>query len=819
MLALVSWSGCGGCRSDPDAEAQQETEEGKKKEDEEKRKQEEKKPDFSVDSILVQPSSVKNPAMHIKPGHWVQATQAITANHFDFVGRLEASVVNSKGEPFELNRTPYRLTSLRPAALPKGSQKFLEVTFFIPFPKYDEDETADPDQQVAGYGHGPGFGQSSSYDIRSELRGRRGGHPVQSGGRLFLAMAAHQYHFVVLARNPLEYQFLTQGLHCFVAPYQMPESSQQTMTHYRVQYPAVDSSPVPLPSHPLAWTSTAYVLWDDVPAEVLSPRQQRALVDWLHWGGQLIVSGPQSLDGLRGSFLDPYLPVDAGDPVAYSAEQIAALNHPWTRTGRDPLQATEPWSGIELELRDGAHEVPGTAGLVAERSVGRGRIVVSAFRLQERDFIRWKGFDEFFNACLLRRPARVYRQQGELEMLQLTWADRNLPADDPRLNSRLRYFSRDAGVRNFEHQRIEDFNSQQVVHRYTEPTSAGGVAAWNPISLTSDYAREALREAAGITVPESSFVVWTIGLYLIVLVPLNWLCFYGIGKVEWAWISAPIVAVFFSGLVIRFAQLDIGFVRSQNEVSVLELQGDYPRGHLTRYTALYTSLSTTYDAHFDDASGVGQPFPISTDYRLLSGQERSTVTLEHDGDVRLRGLRISSNTTGMIRSEQMFDLEGPIAMARSTTGTPLVANQSQFDLKSVAVIQRQKMFGGVRPAICWLGELRRGESKLLKFRTFDQQELKNELPVAEKDERHVRLNVDPLVELALDPKQLEAGEVRLVGRIDGKPLPGQTIEPAAAQVRAATVVVAHLAPPTLPDPQRDANTYSAPVNLEAPIGR
>ena len=36
--------------------------------------------------------------------------------------------------------------------------------------------------------------------------------------------------------------------------------------------------------------------------------QRQALLDWLYWGGQIIISGPNSLEKLRGEFLDAYLP-------------------------------------------------------------------------------------------------------------------------------------------------------------------------------------------------------------------------------------------------------------------------------------------------------------------------------------------------------------------------------------------------------------------------------------------------------------------------------------------------------------------------------
>jgi hypothetical protein len=68
-----------------------------------------------------------------------------------------------------------------------------------------------------------------------------------------------------------------------------------------------------------------------------------------------------------------------------------------------------------------------------------------------------------------------------------------------------------------------------------------------------------------------------------------------------------------------------------------------------------------------------------------------------------------------------------------------------------------------------------------------------------------RLNLEPMFQLALDPKHIDEGETRLVARID-EVLPGETITPAASQVRGATLVVAHLKYGLPPPPQKDKNT-------------
>src|SRR5204863_9038441 len=166
-------------------------------------------------------------------------------------------------------------------------------------------------------------------------------------------------------------------------------------------------------------------------------------------------------------------------------------------------------------------------------------------------------------------------------------------------------------------------------------------------------ARQILTEAAGIEIPSADFVIKVLAIYLLVLVPLNWGVFWLLGKVEWAWIAAPLIALFGAGAVIRLAQLDIGFARSRTEVAVLEIQGGYERAHLTRYTALYSSLSSSYTLAFDDPSALALPFASGPrNEGLLSITNYNDVSFRRDKDTSLAGVQVSSNSTGMVHSEQ-----------------------------------------------------------------------------------------------------------------------------------------------------------------------
>jgi len=796
-LFLIAIPGCSGCRRDEPKSEAEKAAERKKKEEEEKKKKEKPKPPFEFEQVRLLPGQRDKPSLFVKPGHWVDLTQGAIANDYDMVGRMQAAVVDRRDNPIYLDGTPYRLTTTRPVALPKGQEKHLDMTVFVPL-------------------------EQRRHKLFYQLESRRSGAEVQRGNEFFATMPPYKYFFVVLARNRDNYSFL-KTLDSVRFPWMSRTFRDAPYVHYEVVTPQLES-PLLLPSMALTWTSIAYVLWDDCDPTLFSLEQQQALIDWLHWGGQLVISGPDSLDELEGSFLSEYLPATAGSEVQLGETSLADMNRIWTLPEkREPgpeLKAVVPWSAVELKKHPAAESLDSTGNLVIERRIGRGRVVVSAFRLAQRELKSWHGYDGFFNAVLLRRPPRRY-EEFQFET-RLRWHRTSGPPTDPRKTTSLRWFARDAAdQRNFAVNYVEQVTElgQVTTDVSIDEKSMGGVASWNSFSGIAHAARNTLREAAGIVVPKRSFVLWTLGLYLLILVPLNWLAFYVIGKVEWAWVAAPLVAVVFSLLVVKFAQLDIGFARAHTEIALVETHGGYPRAHLSRYTALYTSLSTNYDVHFESDEALAQPFPMSRQYRPRSGERYSMVTFRRGfGDAHLEGLQIASNTTGMVHSEQMIDLGGSLHLDRNKEGRPIVVNDTELTLSEVAVLRKRLPEGlsrssNVRMDLCYIGQLRPHQAASLGFKTFAGEDLEESLRDALAGERGRaseeglgdRLDLELLYEVAEDPATLARGETRLVGRVDDL-MPGASVEPAASQVRAATLVLVHLDAGDLPPPEPDANT-------------
>ena len=428
VAALLALPGCGGCSKTELPDSEQAL---KNRMDAALNEKEKPKPDFDSIKLAIVPQRTDSKDIIrrlVKPGHWTAVVEETKANNFDFTGELFAEArAEATGPSIELPHTPYRLAVTRPAPLAKGQPKSLEYLCYVP-----------PD--------------SNKVWLATELRNRGGSVAATPGPEPLTLMKAHQYHLVVLAQQPFRYRQLDR-LDSVRAPHASNFGELENgLRYYQVIAPPLEK-PLPLPSNVLAWTSIAYLVWDDVDPSLLSLEQQQAMIDWLHWGGQLIVSGPKSLDQLRGKgFLGPYLPATPGEPLSITTEMLGPLNKRWTlpiqgQPGK-PLAAVSPWTGVTLIPESDANVLVDSGGtdkspLVVERRVGRGRIVTTAFRLTQRELWNWPGFDGFLNGCLLRRPPREFSAGPDQGGLNVNWVDQPQRYRDPYLVTQLRFFSRD----------------------------------------------------------------------------------------------------------------------------------------------------------------------------------------------------------------------------------------------------------------------------------------------------------------------------------------------------------------------------------------
>ncbi len=772
----------------------------------------------------------------VKPGHWTGLVLPIRSNQVDIAGDLVASTIDAKTQELaEIENTLYKFSLTRPITLGKGQAKYIETLAFVPKAL-----------------------QSGSKRIRFRNELISGGRRAVYLDEPTTPLHSYQYFFLVVAANPDQYTFLRVSNFNSLST----DADEDQGKFYQFVIPKFENE-LPLPIHAATWTNLACVLWDEVDAKRVDAEQQKAMIDWLQWGGQLVVNGPRTLDMLRGSFLDEYLPAGANKSLTIDEATVEVLNQNWyiepaTELARKDerrkikLKPNETIAGVELALRSGGSFVPKCGNLVPERRVGRGRIVVTAFPLYHRALINWSCYDNFLNNAILRRLPREF-VNGETTSEAMRFLTKGVIPEDPRVTSTLRYFSRDAGdtstlvtdidpnenrlIPNFNYQQQSIDQAEKLQQARIERASAAdvdgydwhfsgyvssgisGVAGWNDTGACPEAARGALTEAAGIEIPERNFVFRMMLVYLVALVPLNWLVFRLMGRLEWAWIAAPIMAIIAAVAVIRLAQLDIGFARSQTEVNIVETHGGYDRAHVTRYAALYTSLSSSYRIGFEDASGVVLPLARKNAFTSRLTDSYRTVTMEREANVELSGFGVDSNSTGLLHAEHMLPMGGAFKLAGDEKTGWKLQNDTKLRADAGIALYRDEQ-GALQYAP--LGEIGPSVRVPLEWRNVVvsatdgksnsvEGALANE--ISKLDEKSAgkgngqgasRLKLRKLLELACGKIKVAPGEVRLVAIMTDRP-GGMEVRPKAAQVNSATLLLVHLKQGNFPAPESDRN--------------
>ena len=744
--------------------------------------------DFTAGPALAFPADAIPARSGIKPGHWLTASQGIKSNNSDVRGELRSSSTIPPAATLDAGPDvggsldhSAAISSLRPVVLPKGQNRRFQYRLLAPRAIPGDRKTALLDSRLVS------SGRALLYDVASQ--------PIS-------LMSSEEYFFVVLTTRPERFAKLMVA--DWVRPFRNEVDFSSAAGNYRIVIPKVDSV-LPLSETMLDWTSTAVVLWDDLSPDALMPRQQQALADWLHFGGTLIVNGAEAAETIDQTSVSGLLALQPSGNIELDPDSGAELLTKWavpsdrsTEKQIALLRDQTARVAVDGKLAEDAQAVTDTGDLVVERRLGRGRVVQSRFDLTSDWLSTWASYDSFINAVMLRRPHRKFVEVADVmdeSLVRQTYATLGTPTATAATNTRFRIAARDARLPLPPVADTVDSAPDAAPPDTTEPVigvdplasvhPVAGIGGWTDDSDLISLCRNVLRSEAGISIPDSSLVMRLLGYYLVLLVPVNYLIFRLWGRLEYAWLAVPVIALVGAVWVARAARLDIGFARSQTELAVLELQPDYPRGHLSRVVAIYNSLSSRYDVSFQTPDAAAAPVVADQDDR---GTELTFRNAFDEGPT-LSGLAVGSSQIRMLHAEQVVDIGGVIRRQGDT-----LINASTLELQDVFVIEKAAD-GSSRVAV--VGGCAPGEQNSLRFRDARAVTASEELP----------MQAALLIRRLGTPASMPAGSTRLVGRVS-QTLEGMTITPIANQAASQTIVLAHLQHGALPQARPDVNLIS-----------
>ena len=744
-----------------------------------------------------------------KPGHWVGVSATMQSNRADRRGelRLQASVATSSpgdltfvengdvvATPTGLSNQAAGLAVVRPVVLPRNQRRRLDARILLPTGRVSASPLRiDSSYQDAG----------SAFSIRG---------PAAS----IAPMAAQTYHLVVLTQRPERFAPLVQS--DWVSPPRGPAQFSAAAANYDVVIPG-GGGVLPIGESALEWTSTAVLWWHDLPPEAITAGQWTAIDDWLHFGGRLVVDGPSAAAAIAASDHADWLPIGDRSNVeldpAMAADWAASLSVP----GDESLAA------VRGRLADGTVRVAvgeaaastadwlGDGSMVARHRVGRGTVVQSRFDLLSDWTADWHSFDSFINGAVLSRPPRNHEIIREDPQSPQTYeirqnyvigdpnAPRSIANALPSWNTDLRWLSRDASL-------AAPTGEARVPNESTLwANSAGGLGTFSASSPAVATAAGQLLGDVGVSIPDRRLLVRSLMIYLTCLIPINYVVFRVLDRLQWAWIAIVPIAIGGAIFMTRRAAVDVGLVRTRHEWSLLELPPGHDRGHLTRVVGLYNSLASSYTLTGPDADVVIDPLAATSTNRDddLFGPSRPSLRLSRSGGVSLTGLTVPSNAYRAVHVEQLVEAGGPVRWQTDRSKDPLAGgeliNQTEWSLSDAWVVRRDP---NGQFDIAVVGGLLPTQRRTIRWDAD---------PSARIPEGLSAIQTDWLSRLT-NPANVLPGQTMLVGRIEG-PLGGLSIEPAETDARATTLVVCHLTAPPPRPPSIDRSLPPRPAGAAA----
>ena len=754
----------------------------------------------------------------VKPHQWCTLTLEVRANYEDYDGSLQSYPVMLAGMPQEI-------VFAREARLVKEQRARLGMQLLLPrIPKEKE--------------------------LSLELLRQGAIHHDELWQAQLRPLPPHQMLVVVLSKDSTNQYATWNRMGGFI-----PSSSEREDTpslelqrYYRLVLPLESDKPF-LSPHPLTWAPISHIIWDGLPPDSIPVSHQQAMLDWLHWGGQIVLiggAGP-TFSIFRDSFLAPYLPAEpTGDNAQLSEADLRPLSRSYPPPalaaaadaqagGAGPTVATEiirqfggpyrPAVPIQppasrpvflagLRPHPGAATIPlGESSshlLAVEARVGRGRITMLTINPTDPTLASWPGLDTLVRRLVLRRPEEAVIRSGgtdsygfqpparqALEGPDLSWyriASRDAGYENELLRSRAAQAARQAApAGRFGLPPPVGPNAAGSMPADQEETAMNrlGVAEWRDNSPLPRLCRDLLEKASGISVPSSDFVLKVILAYLLAVVPLNWLlCRVVLRRREWAWALVPLVALGFAVGVERVAAYDMGYDSACDEIDLLEIHGGYGRAHLSRFASLYTTGRGKYTISYsNDPTALALPLDNG---RSIGGEDVTTSVWQSYPVPALHGFSVQPRSLAMFRAEQMLNLSGPISLEGDEAKRMLV-NQSDIELRDAVLVDFP---GSGEPRQIYLGTLAPGAS--LSLGGAGAGEVPEEIKGFE--------GPDPAPLLAELRQSREAarpendGELRLVAWTPG-PVGGQSFEPALDRHRGLTAVVVHLRYGNPPSPE------------------
>lgn len=390
-----------------------------------------------------------------------------------------------------------------------------------------------------------------------------------------------------------------------------------------------------LPDRSTGYVGCAVVFLGDG-AERMSDTEVAALQDYIVLGGSVVVFGGPAAPVLEDPRWRPFLPVLPGRPKTLSANgsKMKSLV-PDGRFTISPGQVT-PGSTV-MERYAGEN-------FVVKKTVGLGRVIFVAANLLEEPGRTWEGLDKFFlELGLGQGGAETSSYFGDVE--------------------------------------------------YGGQTTYPAAYALSPGAPGSSLANDPFQAK----MPPTGTILLILGIYFVLVVPVNLLVLRKMGKGELAWVTSPIISLVFAGIFFRFASGLYSAELSCATRGMWIADSASPRGQFVGTSQLFFPRGGAYNLGLDGVQFIGS---TESGYNSGAGKLFGNLKAIDDGQVRVPRMTVNNLSFHEFNLQQV--MEGGSMVKLSADGQS-VTNVSKHTVDQARLVLAGKVFD--------LGKLAPGASK------------------------------------------------------------------------------------------------------------
>jgi hypothetical protein len=230
---------------------------------------------------------------------------------------------------------------------------------------------------------------------------------------------------------------------------------------------------------------------------------------------------------------------------------------------------------------------------------------------------------------------------------------------------------------------------------------------WDPYNST-----EALTTLAELDIPSIYFICGWLAIYIVLIGPVNYIVLRVLKKLEWAWVTIPVIVVMVTGVSYIYGFLYRGNTPTLNRINVIQAWDGVSQAESRTLVGVYSPQRKKYTIESADNFLL---YPFNSESLNIQGgtqwlsvqQETNTVT--PDIPIEIGGMKILA-ASGMITPPQFtHNLTVELDDLSSLTGT--ITNSSDLVLHDAML---------VTPA-AWerLGDLNPGQTKQIDLSLVD----------------------------------------------------------------------------------------------------